>query len=110
MMRLMLPKNAASLHCLSAFSSFTTVARREAEQRWLLLGGLHCLSAFSSFTTTSLTCDGLSYELGVFIAFRHLVHSRHGLASPLSHSQRNQVFIAFRHLVHSRQKGESYER
>ncbi|MCS1410362.1 MAG: hypothetical protein M2R45_03554 [Verrucomicrobia subdivision 3 bacterium] len=38
----------------------------------------------------------------VFIAFRHLVHSRHDRDSRSSKVGRYWVFIAFRHLVHSR--------
>ncbi|MCS1410367.1 MAG: hypothetical protein M2R45_03559 [Verrucomicrobia subdivision 3 bacterium] len=44
---------------------------------WPLMSaaGLHCLSAFSSFTTCEReVAPGTS--LTVFIAFRHLVHSR----------------------------------
>ncbi|MCS1410363.1 MAG: hypothetical protein M2R45_03555 [Verrucomicrobia subdivision 3 bacterium] len=37
---------------------------------------LHCLSAFSSFTTTYRLESRDEWERMVFIAFRHLVHSR----------------------------------
>ncbi|MCS1410361.1 MAG: hypothetical protein M2R45_03553 [Verrucomicrobia subdivision 3 bacterium] len=38
----------------------------------------------------------------VFIAFRHLVHSRPTIPWQWSASRGSFVFIAFRHLVHSR--------
>ncbi|MCS1410365.1 MAG: hypothetical protein M2R45_03557 [Verrucomicrobia subdivision 3 bacterium] len=71
-----LPSAPQSLHCLSAFSSFTTAA--DWRTSVLATVGLHCLSAFSSFTT-DLDVDPAicgRFRWGVFIAFRHLVHSR----------------------------------
>ncbi|MCS1410368.1 MAG: hypothetical protein M2R45_03560 [Verrucomicrobia subdivision 3 bacterium] len=43
----------------------------------LSMTSLHCLSAFSSFTTEYIKSSPYLSTPSVFIAFRHLVHSRH---------------------------------
>ncbi|MCS1410366.1 MAG: hypothetical protein M2R45_03558 [Verrucomicrobia subdivision 3 bacterium] len=69
---------------------------------------LHCLSAFSSFTTVQFWISGSLPERGIFIAFRHLVHSRRFGRHETYQILEAGVFIAFRHLVHSRPGGAPF--